>query len=206
MVSDPGKEVIKEIVDEKPKLWNNSQITQEAKARTDKSKRTIQGYLRYYREHPEEGVLNKKIGRESFYYSAKYKEELAEKIVLDSNDLITIYDFYYGIISNKKEELAVGFDVWLKHKIKTYVYFSHVDTFFGLRYVLPKKTAKKFPKERYQNRGWEDLDNEYNIERQYEILLGVFLSHPDDEIKKQAWKYFDYYKEKKEEEHHKINS
>ena len=111
-----GKEIIKEILDKEPKIWRCGELRDHAVKLAGKDKRTVRGWITFYRDHQDLGVLHFNEGKYSYYLSEKYEYLMEEphKIKKVEKDL-------QKLITNKKEEFGGGkeaFNHWLKNLIQ----------------------------------------------------------------------------------------
>ena len=59
MEKNYGKEIIKEILEKEPRIWTYRQLVEYASKLANKSSRTIENWLSYYKQHgKEEGVVS----------------------------------------------------------------------------------------------------------------------------------------------------
>ena len=212
MAREKDIDVIISIAKRESKVWTYTQLltsfkketlTKEPDANEGTVKKRFDRVISDLKKNPEYGLLFDEDKREYHYQECEniIKDELPK------DDRARIMELLHKAANDKKQQFGESFDRWLKITVQRCVNRLLItdtgDLLFNAGFLMDITSLK----EQYNFFNWISEGNINLLDWYDEIpssILSSLLTHPD--IKDQAWKYYDIYREKRIEEwkkHHK---
>jgi len=198
------KDYVRVFLEKEQKPFNESVLVAKLHLVTEKHPRTIKGWLKFYRERyhagRSEGVIHQKYGREAFYYAEEHRDKIEKDYWEILPDAKIPLDEIQQNATNQKCDLGDAFPFWLKDHIKDHVYDLEVlqgrlHYFPGISKLIDVDLIKKRYEKRQTHKGTSCSGFLQNAIESLDSLL----FHPDEDIRKAAWEYYVYWKEKRED-------
>lgn len=215
-----GKEIVRKILERVPKKWSSSELADHVEIEANVCHRTAFKYVAYYtkdenEDKPDylikEGVVHRYIGKRSIFYAEEYKQKLDKELKREKGEKIRKHDIdkIKELIDGQKDELGdENFKLWIENKIRELVYSLVMGKGFILYEIgevfNPFQASQKvYPLnqlEKWKQRMDEELRfiERWESESENRKWLDAFLTHPNEEIRDIAIKYYLQFKNERE--------